>query len=247
MKVFFFFMLIVAFSTVDAQIKVTKYYNANWTETPKEKATFYADFVKNGENYNCTSYWAKTNILRGKSTYADTVMQFPIGLQVLYFKNGHIEDSSYFEDKKFKYTYQYYPNDQLALHYYIPENKKEGIAEGYDESGKKIRNYIFEKQSQFKGGQKAWASYINKNAAKDLTVKGNEQVTVTVQVEFIVDENGYVINPKILKSSGYKNVDNDALRIIADSPTWTNPIQFNKSIKEYKVQPIIYTLKPEKK
>lgn len=246
MKVFFLFLIIVC-SSVKAQNKVTKYYDANWVETTKEKAVFYADFIKNGENYNCKSYWIKSNVLRGVSTYPDTVMQSPIGFQVLYFKDGNVEDSSYFEDNKLKYTYLYFSNRQLALHYYIPDNKKQGIAEGYDESGKKIKNYIFEKDAEFKGGQKGWTFYINKDASKDLTVKGNESVTVTVQVAFVIDESGYVINPKILKSSGYKNADADALRIIEDSPNWTNAIQFNKPVKAYKVQPIIYTLNPEKK
>ncbi len=247
MKVFFFCLLSVAFSTVTAQTKVTKYYDANWVETPKEKATFYADFIKDGGYYNCTSYWINTHTLRGKSTYADTVMESPIGLQVLYFKNGHVEDSSSFENKELKYSFYYYANNQLAMHYYLPENKKEGIAEGYDESGNKIRNYIFQKEAEFKGGQKAWTSYINKKATKDFPAKGDSEVTVTVQVEFIIDENGDVIKSKVKKSSGYKNVDTDALQIIADSPSWKNAILFNKPVKAYRLQPIVYTLRPGKK
>lgn len=247
MKVFFFFLLTVAFYPATAQMKVTKYYDANWMDTPKEKAMFYADFIKDGQNYNCTSYWTNTNKVKGKSTYADTAMQFPIGLQVLYFKNGHVEDSSFFENKEIKYNYHYYPNNQLAMHYYLPDNKKESITEGYDESGNKIKNYIFQREAEFKGGQKAWASYINKTATTNLTVKGDNTVTVNVHIEFIIDENGDVIQPKIFKSSGYKNVDNDALRVIGDCSGWKNAIQFNKPVKAYRVQPFIYTLKPEKK
>jgi TonB family protein len=247
MKVFHFLLLAITFSTVNAQTKVIKYYDANWIETPKEKAVFYADFIKDGEYYNCTSYWINTRTVRGKSTYADTVMQSPIGLQVIYFKNGHAEDSSSYEGKGLKYSYRYYPNNQLAFHYYLPENKKEGIVEGYDESGKKIKNYIFEKNAEFKGGQKAWVSYLNKHATKDFPAKGNSEEAVSVQVQFIIDENGDVTHPKILKSSGYKNVDNDALQIIGDSPPWKNAIQYNKPVKVYRIQPITYTLRPEKK
>lgn len=94
---------------------------------PNEKAAFYAEFIKIGENYNCTSYWANSRKIKGKSTYADTVMQFPIGLQVLYYKNGQVEDSSFYEGKDLKYSYHYFPNNQLAAHYYLPDNKKEGV------------------------------------------------------------------------------------------------------------------------
>ena len=243
----FFFNLSNAQIEVSAQTKVTKYYDANWVETSKKKAMFYADFIKSGEYYNCTSYWINTNIVRGKSTYTDTLMQFPIGLQVLFFKNGRIEDSSFFENKELKYSFHYYPNNKLAGSYHLPTNQKEGISEGYNESGEKIKNYIFLKEAEFKSGQKAWASYINKHATKDLPVKGNNEMTVSVQIQFIIDENGDVIKSKILKSSGYKNVDNDALQIIADSPPWKNAILYNKPVKAYKMQPITYTLRPEKK
>ena len=246
MKAFFFFLLILPLSVLHAQNKVTKYYDANWSETSNEKATFYAEFIKNGNYYNCTSYWKKSNSVRGKSTFEDTTMMLPVGSQVLYFENGHVEDSSFYEDHQIKYAFHYYPNNQLESHYYLPANKKEGVAEGYDESGKRIKNYVFGKDAEFKGGEKAWVAYIKKNISKDLTVKGEKQVTATVQIQFIIDENGYVTMAKIRQSSGYKNLDQDALRVISDSPNWKNAIQFNQPIKVFKVQPVTYTLLPEK-
>ena len=169
MKIFIFILLTVNGLHLNAQAKVTKYYDTYWMETSKDKAIFYADFVKDGNNYKCTSYWINTTTIRGKSTYPDTMMQIPIGTQVLYFKNGHVENSSLFEDKQLKYSYHYYPNNQLAVHYYVPENKKEGVAEGYDESGNKIKHYIFQREAEFKGGQKAWGAYLIKNATLDLS------------------------------------------------------------------------------
>lgn len=247
MKGFFFCLLSVTSFTVTAQNRVTKYYDAKWMETTKEKAVFYADFIREGANYNCTSYYANTNNVRGKSTYADTVMQLPIGLQVLYFKNGHVEDSSYYENKEVKYSYHYYPNNQLEVHYSLDDNKKE-TTDAYDESGKKMKNYIFMKEAEFKGGQSAWVKYISKNASQDMTEKGvTEGQTAMVTVQFIVDENGDVIVPKILKSSGFKNLDNDALQVIGNSPSWKNAIQYNKPVKAFRIQPIIYTLRPVKK
>jgi TonB family protein len=243
----FFSLLLFAFSAGKAQTRITKYYDANWTETVKGKAAFYADFIKDGNYYHTTSYDMGTNNVRGRSTYKDTLMQLPVGSQVLYFKNGHVQDSSFFQDQHAKYVYHYFPNGQLQMHYYLPDDQKVGVVEGYDESGKRVKNYIFQKEAEFKGGLKAWASYITKNAAKDLTVKGDQQVMAQVVVEFIIDESGQVVAPKIRKSSGYRSVDNDALRVIADSPTWKNAIQFNQPVKAYRVQPFTYILTPEKK
>ncbi|MEO6837560.1 MAG: TonB family protein [Ginsengibacter sp.] len=56
---------------------------------------------------------------------------------------------------------------------------------------------------------------------------------VTTNVEFTVDENGNVEMPKVIKSSDYKNVDNDALQIIAKIHNWKNAIQNNHPVNAY--------------
>ena len=38
--------------------------------------------------------------------------------------------------------------------YYLPDNKKEGITEAFDEEGNKLKNYILSKDAEFKGGEK---------------------------------------------------------------------------------------------
>ena len=143
MKLLLIILFTISCLFSDAQ-KVVKYYDKAWAETSRDKAMYYAEFVKEGSIYKCASYWIAGNTLRGRSNYADTVMQNPEGTQVLYFKNGHIEDSTLYENGKVKYVFHYYPNNKLGLHYYMPDNQKNGITEGYDEDGKKIKNFIFQ-------------------------------------------------------------------------------------------------------
>ena len=78
MKGLFFCLLTVAFSTITAQTTLLKYYSSNGIETTKDKAVFYADFLKDGVNYKCTSYWINTNTVRGKSTFADNTTLHPM-------------------------------------------------------------------------------------------------------------------------------------------------------------------------
>lgn len=252
MKAFMICLLVVISTFTNAQTKTTKYYNSDWEETPKEQATYYADFVKDGDQYHCTSYFMKTHTVSGVSTFADTVMAWPIGLQILYYENGSLKDSSFYKDNQYEYWYHYYPGGQLEAEYYFPENKKEATSKGYDESGKTIKHYIVEREAEFKGGQKAWESYIRKHAARTLTSdllpkKGKGSLTVNVLVQFIVDKEGYVIKPKVLKSSGYKKVDADALQVISGSPGWKSAIQLNKPINAYRIQPLTYMLRSDKK
>ncbi|MEO6638487.1 MAG: TonB family protein [Ginsengibacter sp.] len=133
------------------------------------------------------------------------------------------------------------------MHYYLPDNAKEGIVEGYDEDGKRIKNFVYQKEAEFRGGQKAWQTYITKSDIKDLAVKGDSAYTASVQIQFIVDVDGNVSTVKILTSSGYKKIDQDALRVIRESPLWNTAIQFNKPVRAYRVQPFVYQMEAKAK
>ncbi|MEO6329656.1 MAG: TonB family protein [Ginsengibacter sp.] len=222
---------------------VTKYYDDHWREVPADKAIYYAKFVKDASVYQCTAYWKDNNVLRGTGTYPDTTLTSPDGTLVRYDRKGNLEDSISYAEGQTDFSYHYYPNGQVAVHYHLPYGKKEGITETFDENGKKIKNFIMSREVEFKGGEDAWQAYLKKNTEKDLTLKGSRGgVTVTAEVEFIIDEEGQVTNQKIIRSSGYKNVDKDALRVISESPKWNPAISYNKTVKANKVQSVVYDI-----
>jgi TonB family protein len=224
---------------------VTKYYDDKWVEVPAEKAVYYAKFIKDGSMYQCTTYWKDNNAVRGKATYLDTTLSSPDGTLVTYDRKGLLEDSIFYEDGKTAYSYRYYPNGQVAVHYYVPHNKKEGITETFDENGKAIKDFIMAREAEFKGGENAWQAYLKKNIDKDLAISRDKNGAVPgVEIEFTIDEDGQVTSPKITRSSGHKNVDKDALRVISDSPKWSPAISYNKAIKAYKVQLVSYDVAP---
>ena len=222
---------------------VTKYYDDRWREVPADKAVYYATFIKDGSIYQCTTYWKDNNALRGTATYSDTILSSPDGTLVTYDRKGRLEDSIFYSEGKIDFSYRYYPNGQLALHYHLPYNKTEGVTEAFDENGKKIKDFITQKEAEFKGGEEAWQAYLKKNTDKDLAVKRDKNgTTPAVEVAFTIDEEGQVTNLKISRSSGFKNVDKDALRVISDSPKWNPAISYNKAVKAYKVQTVTYDM-----
>jgi TonB family protein len=239
--------LCILFSLTSSAQKVIKYYDKDWSETSPGKALYYAEFIKEGSVYKCTSYYTASNAVRGRSTFADTLMINPIGLQTLYNKKGRIEDSIYYSEGKTTLLYHYHPNGKLAVHYYLPDSKKEPITEAYDEEGNKLKNFIVIKDAEPKGGLKGWEAYLKKNMGKDLEIKDEKLTTATVQVQFFVDENGGVTKAKLLKSSGNKEIDKDALRVISESPEWRPAITFNNPVKVLKIQSFTYNLQPAKK
>lgn len=222
--------------------KITKYYDENWGLTDVSKATYYADYVRRGDVYDCTSYWLKTMDIKAKSVFPDTTMAKPQGTQVRFYKKGNVEDSLYYFNDKLQYAYHYYPNGQLAAKSYLKNGSDEMTSEGYDEDGKKIKNYTFMREAEFKGGQKAWVNYIIKNVDKNLDIKSESDVTVQVQVQFIVDEEGIVSSANVLQSSGYTKIDQDAVRVVKSSPTWKSALLYNEAVKAYRVQPLTYQI-----
>lgn len=235
------------FLSVKGQNPIIKYYDNNWAPAEKENAVYYATFTKEGEVYKCVSYWMGSNIISGKSTFKDTTMSHKMGQQVLYYKNGDVADSSlYSEDGLAIERLAYYENKKLALHYSKPLNQEKETIEAYDREGKRIKDYIYEKEAEFKGGTKAWFNYIKKNAGVFYTTE-EKIVTAHVKIQFMVGSNGFVSKVIVLQSSGNKEVDNDAKRLIIQSPQWDNAIQFNRPVQAYRIMPITYELAPQKK
>lgn len=231
------------------QEKIVRYFDKNWIPTDSTKATYYAEFVKKEEVYECRSYWLRSNSLCGESTFADTTFEKPLGTQRRFFENGKLEDSVLYKNGLVAEHFHYYKNGKLQVHYKNRDDQKP-LVEAFDASGNVDKEFIYEKDATFKGGDHAWFNYLKKNTTSDfskIATPGNEEINATVQVQFIINEFGVVITPKIYKSSGFDYLDKDALRVIGTSPIWNNAISMNKPIKVYRIQPVTYILTPSKK
>ena len=93
----------------------------------------------------------------------------------------------------------------------------------------------------FPGGENALDDYVNGNVrypskAMDHGIEGK------VMVHFIVDEHGNVTNVTTLgKPVGY-GLEEEAVRVISNSPKWTPGQVKGKSVKSYVILPIAFTL-----
>lgn len=247
MKIYLFSFCALLGLFANAQT-IVKYYDIDWQETVPEKAAYSSEFTKVETGYKCLSYWKNSKKKREESFYADTSMAKPNGLQKVYHKNGNLEDSLLFNAAgQLSESFHFYGNRQLECHYVTVSNGTGKVLEAYDETGAKIKNYVFAQETAPKGGLKSWHNFLLKNASKELT-SGNENLrTVSVKIRFIVDENGSVLKPKVIESSGIKAVDQDALRLLLTSPQWTPAIYKNKPIRYPVTLPITYELPPAKK
>ena len=96
------------------------------------------------------------------------------------------------------------------------------------------------KMPQFPGGEDAFRKYIQNELvypeeARKLGVEG------IVLVQFVIEKNGTVSNPKILVSA-YPDLDQEALRVIAKSPKWNPGENFGNKVRVSLQMPIQFKL-----
>ncbi len=97
---------------------------------------------------------------------------------------------------------------------------------------------VVEQMPEFKGNIYTWL-HTNirypKQALKD-SVEGR------VVMEFVVAEDGSVIRPKVVRSSGHAELDAEALRVISAMPAWKPGRQNGQPVNVYYTLPVTFSL-----
>jgi len=93
---------------------------------------------------------------------------------------------------------------------------------------------------EFEGGQKGWASYLQKNlrypsAAQEINLQGK------VFISFVVEKDGSVSNVQIERGI-HKSLDEEAMRVILRSPKWKPGMQNGRSVRVRFHMPISFAI-----
>jgi len=96
-------------------------------------------------------------------------------------------------------------------------------------------------QPVYPGGQSALENYINNNIEYQQPAI-DENTEGTVNVQFIVDENGNVINPKAIGKELGNGLDQEAVKVISKMPKWTPGKVKGKNVKTKVVLPVTYKI-----
>ncbi|WP_423147570.1 TonB family protein [Rubrolithibacter danxiaensis] len=93
---------------------------------------------------------------------------------------------------------------------------------------------------EFPGGQEGWSEYLSKNLrypkeAREKNIEGR------VTVQFIVRENGNLSDIKVLRGIG-SGCDEEAVRVLENSPTWNPGINNGIKVKVSYVMPIVFQI-----
>ena len=99
---------------------------------------------------------------------------------------------------------------------------------------------IVEDQPSPVGGMAAFYEYVSKNLhypaqARRVDVEGK------VYVQFVVDKDGSITDPKVLKGIG-SGCDKEAIRVLKNAPKWNPGKQRGRPVKVRMVIPIVFKL-----
>ena len=100
---------------------------------------------------------------------------------------------------------------------------------------------VIDQMPEFPGGIDKLLQFINDNM-KYPTKAQTEGIQGRVAVQFIVDENGYIIEPNIVRSVE-SSLDNEALRLIKMLPQWKPGTLKGKAVKVKYTVPVAFKLK----
>lgn len=102
---------------------------------------------------------------------------------------------------------------------------------------------IVEQNPSFPGGMDCLKEWLAENVKYPTNARA-EQVQGRVIVDFIVDKDGSIVNPSIIRSV-HPDLDAEALRVVSAMPKWTPGVQKGKSVRVRFSLPITFIINAE--
>ena len=101
---------------------------------------------------------------------------------------------------------------------------------------------VVDKKPKFPGGTTSLQSYINRSLKyPQVSRENNSQGRVIVR--FIINSDGTVTSPQVVRSSGDFYLDMEAVRVIESMPKWKPGKHKGKPVFVYFTMPIVFSLK----
>lgn len=102
-----------------------------------------------------------------------------------------------------------------------------------------------ETEASFPGGDPAWRTFLMRNLKTAIPVDNGAPIgKYTVEVQFVVGKDGAVSNIKALTNWGY-GMEDEVIRVIERSGSWSPAIQNGKTVNAYRKQPITFLVEQD--
>ena len=131
-------------------------------------------------------------------------------------------------------------SDTLAIPKKVPTSQP--VAEEAEEEEDFLLGYINETMPQFPGGNAALMKFIAENYQYPTTLQ-DSNIVGRVIVQFTIDKEGYVVEPKVVRSL-HPDLDKEALRVIRLLPQWKPASQRGIPVCVKYTVPVTFKQKP---
>ncbi|HWB23954.1 MAG TPA: energy transducer TonB [Chitinophagaceae bacterium] len=239
--IFSFFLLLSAYAGLAQTDTIYVYNDKDWRPTTRQQAYFYGKIFKEGNSWRRFDYWVKTNIMQMDGYYKDSATSIKNGPANYYTETGYLDDSSNYVENERSSAYYFYPNHKLKAYIIFDTTGEPLEQKGYDDNGKEMPGFIVQQGGLFKGGIVQWQKYIKYHLLNHPPKRWqNGEIWGSVDVSFAIEKDGSIDQVEVSRSSGYKELDDNAVEIISGSPKWKPAIRFNVPVVYYQKQQISY-------
>ncbi|WP_338769148.1 energy transducer TonB [Bernardetia sp. ABR2-2B] len=112
-----------------------------------------------------------------------------------------------------------------------------------DTSKKRHEVTLLDVPPEFKGGMSKFYEYVSDSLVYPESAR-KKGIEGSVSLEFIVDKKGNITNVEVVKSLN-KECDEEAVRVLQQSPQWKAGYHNGRIVKVRMTLPIIFKLNPE--
>ena len=99
---------------------------------------------------------------------------------------------------------------------------------------------VVEQMPEFPGGMDKLMEYLSKNI-KYPSIAQENNIQGRVIVEFVVNKDGSIVEPKVMRSVD-TSLDNEAMRVIKSMPKWNPGKQRGKAVRVRYTVPVLFRL-----
>lgn len=224
-KLFFPFIFFIGLG-LSLHAQDTSYYKDNGDEVSSLSLADYYAVVKKDladSNKATVKTYFKSGQARSEASYLNYNQTILGGKFKAYYENGKLrQDIDYKKGKIDGRLLTYWENGKPRR---IDQFKKGIYIKGkcFDEEGRPVSHTPFERMPEFPGGETGLLNYLSRKIKypKHARKKG---IMGEVIIRFIVNKEGRVANPKVVKSVSY-DLDQEALNVVKKMPKWKPGIQ----------------------
>lgn len=157
-----------------------------------------------------------------------------------WYDNGNIAYSGSYKDRHMNGEWKFYHMNGNIASQEVYELGKLKSKIFYDETGKQSGDTSnIDRDAEYKGGERKWRNYLLNNLQwpEGYSIKNTDEITIVLTAK--IDADGKVQEVYVDIPFG-KAFDDEAVRVMKNSPAWNPRISHNRRISDYIKQPITF-------